>query len=525
MKKTAFIFVICTLFLSSCRESFLELYPETGITSSSFYKTTEHFNQALLASYEGFRYWVNNGIHLDEMRSDNVFYTIYSGDRGPYTAFEKPCLFIDDEDSANYGGGPIYNRWRYTYSNIAKLNTILDRIQTTDINEEDKKKIIAEACFLRASYYFILIRNFGGVPLNLHEVISAEDAFLSRSSLDECYTQILEDVNTAISNGLTVPANFPADNSGRATMGAARMLRAYVNMSKPSPDYAAAEADLKAVTQMNYGLLDNYEAVFDPNNKNHKETILDVQYTEDGTGNQYARFSWKFIPKCENTVDMMGVGGSNYAGTDYSGGWAVPTEEMINSYEANDKRLLPSICVAEGTVNGDAFTFERIVDDPRNYVCPEGKAFRYMARKYYHPPYTYSLKSKENFPVYRYAGTLLLLAEALVQQNKNAEALPYINQVRERAGLPALTGCTLQNVADEMRHELAFENRRWDDLKRTGLVKQVMAAHGERIKNLYPWVRSTNNDGCYKIDDFRMIYAIPTRELDINYLLEQNPGY
>ncbi len=514
-----------SLLFSACDKSFLDLYPETTITSESFYKTTENFNQALMATYEGFRYWVTTGLFLDEQRSDNAFYTIYAGDRGPYNAFEKPALFIDDPVSANYGGGPIRNRWIYMYSNIAKLNTILDRVDATEISDADKSSIKAEALFLRASYYFILVRSFGGVPLNIHEVLNESDAFLAKSTEDECYAQILDDLNTAISLGLPIPVKFPDDNTGRATMGAARMLRAYVNMSKSKPDYSTAESDLKEITKMHYGLLDNYEDIFNPNNKNMKETILDVQYTEDGTGSQYCRFPWKFIPKCDNTVDMMGVGGSNYAGTDVSGGWVVPTEEMINSYESGDKRLLPSICVVEGTLKGDAFTFEKIINDPRNYVCPTGKAFRYMCRKYYHPPYTYSLKAKENFPVYRYAGALLLLSECLVQEGKASEALPYINQVRVRAGLTPLSNCTLKNVSDEMRHELAFENRRWDDLKRTGLVKQVMTAHGEYIKSLYPWVKSTNNDGCYKIDDFRMIYAIPTRELDINNKLTQNPGY
>jgi hypothetical protein len=117
------------------------------------------------------------------------------------------------------------------------------------------------------------------------------------------------------------------------------------------------------------------------------------------------------------------------------------------------------------------------------------------------------------------------LSECLVKQGKNTEALPYINQVRTRAGIPPLSSCTLKDVSDEMRHELAYENHRWSDLKRTGLVKEVMTAHGQRIKELHPWVKATNNDGCYIIDDFRMIYAIPTREIDINNLLEQNPGY
>ncbi|MDY9918467.1 MAG: RagB/SusD family nutrient uptake outer membrane protein [Proteiniphilum sp.] len=520
MKKIIILLIVGVSVLFSCDEAFLDLYPETSITSPSFYKTMDHFDQALNATYTGLRNIAVNGMFMDEMRSDNAFYTIYYGDRGPYNAYEKPCLFIDDEVSAN--SGPIRDRWTVNYQNIAKANTIIDRLDASELSDAEKAKVRAEALFLRAFYYFDLVKCFGGVPLNLHEVTSSEEAFLPRSSVEECYTQILSDLNSAIDVGLPIPARFPNDNTGRATMGAARMLRAYVNMTKPSPDYTTAEIDLIEITKMNYKLLSSYEDVFNPQNKNHEEMIFDVQYTEDGSTNQYSVFAWRFAPKCSNLIDMMGVGGSNYAGT--SGGWVVPTKEMVDSYESGDTRLPTSIVVVEGYSEGDNFYFEQI-REAKDYVVPPGKDYRYMVNKYFNPPYTYSLRANENFPIYRYAGALLLLSECLVRQGKGSEALPFINQVRARAGISALSNVTLEDVANEMRHELAYENHRWSDLKRTGLVKEVMTAHGERIKDLHPWVRATNNDGCFIIDDFRMIYAIPTREIDINNLLEQNPGY
>lgn len=509
------------ILLFSCSESFLDLVPDANITSSSFYKTADHFDQALNASYTGLRSIASNGMFMDEMRSDNAFYTIYYGDRGPYVPYEQASLFIDDEVSAN--GGAIRNRWTVNYQNIAKVNTIIERVELSELTDTQKSGVKAEAYFLRAFYYFDLVKNYGGVPLNLTEVSSTEGVFLARSSIEECYTQILNDVSKSIELGLPIPVNFPSDNKGRATMGAARMLRAYANMTKPSPDFVTAEQDLIQITKMNYGLLSSYDDVFDPSNKNHKETIFEVQYTEDGSTNQYSNFAWRFAPKTSNLIDMMGVAGSNYAGG-ASGGWVVPTQEMVDSYEVGDLRLPASIVVVEGHSEGDNFYYESI-EDAKGYQPQEDKTFYFMVKKYFHPPYTFSLRTDENFPIYRYSGALLLLSENLVQQGKSAEALPYINQVRTRAGLPQLTSCTLENVADEMRHELAFENHRWSDLKRTGLVKPVMTAHGEMIKTIHPWVKATNNDGCYKIDDFRMIYAIPTRELDINNLLVQNPGY
>lgn len=521
MKKIYILLVAGVLVLLSCGESFLDLYPETSITSPSFYKTAEHFDQALNATYTGLRNIAVNGMFMDEMRSDNAFYTIYSGGGGPYNPYETPCLFIDDAIlSAN--AGPINERWIVNYQNIAKANTIIDKLDASELPDVEKAKVRAEALFLRAFYYFDLVKCFGGVPLYLSEVTSVKDAFLPRSSVEECYAQILRDLDSAIDLGLPIPARFPIDNSGRAKMGAARMLRAYANMTKPNPDYTTAETDLMEITKMNYKLLNSYEDVFNPQNKNHEEMIFDVQYTEDGSTNQYSVFAWRFAPKCSNLIDMMGVGGSNYGAV--SGGWVVPTKEMVDSYEPGDTRLPASIVVVEGYSEGDNFYYEQI-REVKDYVVPPGKDYRYMVNKYFNPPYIYSLRADENFPIYRYAGALLLLSECLVRQGKESEALPYINQVRARAGIPALGNVTLEDVANEMRHELAYENHRWSDLKRTGFVKEVMTAHGERIKDLHPWVRATNNDGCFIIDDFRMIYAIPPREIDINNLLEQNPGY
>ena len=106
-------------------------------------------------------------------------------------------------------------------------------------------------------------------------------------------------------------------------------------------------------------------------------------------------------------------------------------------------------------------------------------------------------------------------------QNRASEALPYVNQVRQRAGLPALTSVNEKAVADEMRHELAFENHRWTDLIRTGKAIETMNAFGETMKAKYGWILP----GAFNVNENRLVYAFPMREMQINYLLEQNPGY
>lgn len=506
------------LSFSSCSNSFLDLYPDTAITSQTFYKTADHFDQALIAAYTGFRHIAQDGLFMDEMRSDNTFYTYYSADRGPYLRTETIALFLDDESTNNW----IEDRYKSNYTCIARVNSIVDRLDGSELKEDEKAAVKAEALFLRAYYFFDLVQHWGGVPVMLHEVLSEEDAFVGKSTVEEVYDQVLADVSEAITLGLPLPVNFP--QNGRATLGAAKMLRAYANMSKPAKDYAAAEQDLKDLTKMGYSLLENYADVFSKAHKNSRESILEVQYTEDGSTDQYTTIPWNLIPKCSNNDFLMGVAGSNYVGDNYngaSGGWCVPTDEMIRSYEPGDQRLDASIAVAEGVVDeGEQFTCSE-VKSVMGYTPAAGKDFRYFVKKYYHPPYSYSLRADDNFPVYRYAGALLLLAEALVKQNKNDEALPYINQVRERAGLPALTTVTLENVMDEMRHELAFENHRWTDLIRNGKAVEVMTRFGKEMKALYPWILPS----AFPMTEEKQVYAFPRREMDINHLLEQNPGY
>lgn len=515
MKRNNFIHLVGLsglLVLSSCSNSFLDLTDETTITSETFYKTKTHFEQAIVASYVGLRNIALSGIFMDEMRSDNTFYTRYSGDRGPYNSTEKLALFFDDETV-----GWVPDRYNGVYSSIARINTLLNRLSSSELSEEEQKSVRAEALFLRAYYYYDLVTHWGGVPLMLEEVVTESEAFKAKSSVEEVYNQILVDVSEAISIGLPVVNSFP--QSGRATMGAAKMLRAYVYMSQPNRDYKAAEQDLLDITKMNYALLDDYASVFDPANKNSKESIFEVQYIEDGSTDQYNTIPWRVIPKCSNNDFLMGIAGSNYVGT--SGGWCVPTVEMINSYEEGDKRLDASIAVAEGITDAaEQFTCEE-VKTVSDYEPTPGKSFYYFIRKYYHPPYQYSLRAHDNFPIYRYAGALLLLAENLVEQNRNAEALPYVNQVRARAGLPALTQLTAEDVANEMRHELAFENHRWTDLIRTGKAIETMTEFGKTMKSLYPWILPAEFD----VKKERLVYAFPLREIQVNYLLEQNPGY
>jgi hypothetical protein len=141
----------------------------------------------------------------------------------------------------------------------------------------------------------------------------------------------------------------------------------------------------------------------------------------------------------------------------------IPSPEIIAAYETGDKRKDASIAYAVGA-NGVTYPF---------------------IKKYLHPHSIPGI-SNDNWPVYRYAEVLLLLAEALNEQNKTGEALTFLDQVRTRAGLGSSTASGQADVRDaianERRVELAFENKRWLDLVRTDKAASVIAAYGAKIK-------------------------------------------
>lgn len=512
--KNKLLIIFIAIGLCSCNKDFLNLVPNTSLSSASFFKDQSEFQQALSAAYLPLRQIARIGIFQDEMRSDNTFFAIYFANRG-LTTPEGWSTFLTKSTSDAEPNTPG-SRWGNNFSGIARVNTILGRIGAMEnISQGAKDLIKGEALFLRAFYYYDLVQHYGGVPLQLAEMKSTEEAFQPRNTVGEVYAQVVTDLTTAIPL-LPVVTTFP--QSGKATKGAAKMLLAYTYMSKPTKEYAKAESELLDITRMNYSLLPNYANVFDPINKNSRESIFEVQYKADLTSSQQSDFAWIMIPKTTNSELITGF---RDATMNIFSGWNVPTQEMVDSYEAGDLRLPVSVAVVEGKISGvEDFTATGI-KSPVGYTPTPGLTYFYMIKKYFHPPYSISWNTPDNWPVFRYSGALLLLAECLVNQNKNSEALSYLNQVRRRAGLPDLTQATSDNVANETRHELAFENHRWTDLIRIGKAIEVTTAKGVRLKAIYGWILPT----MFIVTPEKLIFPVPYREIQINNKLVQNPGY
>jgi starch-binding outer membrane protein, SusD/RagB family len=512
MKTISYITILTAFLLCSCSDEFLNRVPESSVTSGNFYKTEAQFEQALIGAFASVRAGKGSiaSWTMGEMRSDNTHLEFNNTNRGgQYVEREETDFFLDRNVS-----GLVGDKYNTLYIGIARTNAILDNIGNAGLSPAVSDKISAQAKFLRAVYYFELVRYFGGVPLYLTAVKAASEAYIARSSADDVYKVILADVQDAVAK-LPAPT-FPQD--GRPNKGSARMLLADVYLAQKN--YAAAETELKAILQMGYSLLPDYATVFTPANKNSRESIFEIQYQQGNQGQQ-SDFLYPFLPLSSDVRIITGIMSQNRQG----GGWNVPTFEMVGTYEDGDKRLEASIAIAEGTgVVGDMVI--SAIKSPVGYTVPAGKRAYPFIKKYL-SAHSLEQNTDSNFPIYRYSDALLSLAEALNEQGKSVDALPYLNQVRQRSGLAAITTTVQATLRDiilhERRVEFAFENKRWLDLVRTGKAIEVMTKNGEYIKAAHAG-ESYIPANSYTLTPQKLLFPIPNREILIGNLT-QNPGY
>ena len=512
MKKIYIIIALIAVTAVSCKKDFIDLAPKDSYTDVTFYKTPDQFKQAAIAAYAPLRDVLVNDYFTSEMRSDNTIYQSYPSNRGTAYIYRESISNFTNTSTNDY----VNAVWQHCYTGISRTNIVIQRLAVADFDAATKSPIDGQVKFLRAFYYFKLVRLFGGVPLFLKEVTKVDDAFLPRSSADAVYSQIIADAKDAISE-LDAPAKFP--QTGEATKGSATMLLAEVYATQKK--WADAETLLNTLAAMNYGLNANYADAFAPANKNSRESIFDIQFL-GGTvlGTTPNPLPFYFLPRSINTLIITGIAINNST----TGGWNTPTKDLINAYEPNDKRLDASIGIAEGTYNASDLFVYSANKSVVGYVPAAGKVGVPYIKKYEHSPLIAVTGSSDNFPIYRYADALLLLAE--VQNEQGKSPLAALNTVRARAGL---TGTTTTDqvslrgiIAHERRVELAFENHRWNDLVRTGQAVDVMNAFGTLLKTQVNYLTPDT----YNVTVNKLLYPIPQPEIDLNPgVMTQNPGY
>ncbi|MBT9188265.1 RagB/SusD family nutrient uptake outer membrane protein [Zobellia russellii] len=497
-KSTNILHIVLILFFSSCSDEFLDITPNHYLTEGNFYQTEEDIDQAVLGVYGSLQDYVLSAHFLEEGRSDNTMYDNLL-DQGSLGGGRQYGFL--DQFKMTSDAGPVADAWNGIYSAIKDCNVTLENLSKADIDPVLAQRSEAELRFFRAFYHFVAVRYWGDVPLLLAPINSAEEAFaLQRNPISEVYGAIIEDAEFAISN---LPQNYSGDDIGRVTQGAARMLLAKVYLTRK--DYSNTVQQLNTIVSSNqYSLLTDYAAIFDPANKNHNESIFEIQFKEGFEG-ESSNFIYQFAP--------VGSRGVVFLGPESGPGRNIPTTDMVEAYEPNDLRKDISVAY-----------FDRN-PSPLYYI-----------NKYNHDTDPDFSRTPNNWPLYRYADVLLMLAEAINEQSyQTGTPFNLLNMVRTRAGLGELTSTDLPDqesfrnaIAQERRVELAFENHRWFDLLRTDKAIETITAFGIKEKanpTLTPPDFIAYGAESFAITQEKLLYPIPNNELDLNPNLTQNPGY
>ena len=494
MKKIFSILVVLGVLATGCEDE-LTIFPEDSLSVPPFYKTEVDFEQAVNGAYAPLRDIYNQSKpFLTEMHSDNTYYARNTA-FGATEQQEDIADFAVPTDQGITTNVHVFNVYVWSYQIIARTNQILATIDEAEFEGAAKNNIKGQALFLRSFAYFDLVQLFGGVPMHLVPVLSREDAALPLSSEDEIYGQIIGDLTEAIP---LLPSKSQQD-PGRVTSGAARTLLANIYLVREQ--WADAEAQAQAVVDSDeYMLMPNYADAFSGNNsnKNNIESVFEVQYKEGAEGLN-GNFLYNFLPRPMNAEEVGAVTGTSNPQPLNGEGNNIPTPDIIAAYEEGDLREEASI----------------------QYVTASESFWRdgvYPIIKKYVEPHALNGNHGMNVPVYRYSEVLLILAEALEEQGKSGEALPYLNQVRTRAGLGDPTGDLGEAIFNERRVELAFENKRWFDLVRTGRAVDVITAYGNRIKanpNDYYYPEGAEPRG-NAFSNISLRYGLPASESSLN---------
>ena len=498
MKKIVYfplnVVLILTLLLSSC--DFLNRSPYDSVDTSQGFQTLADAEAAINAAYQPLQ-WAklyNMRIWTLDIIAGNSEVGAGGGTDGEETV--DLANFIADAD--NFAALDL---WRGPSPGILRCNFVLQKVPTMDIDETIKNRILGEAHFLRAHYYFLLVRLFGGVPLQTEPADSNSDLLLPRASAEKVYELIVEDLDQAITL-LPKRSAYTLEHIGRATKEAAmaELARVYLTHYQDYEHYQLVVDLCEEIRKMGYQLEANYADLWNPSKQNGVESIFEVQY--------YGKTNYDFWSN-ENQASWL----STFTGPRNSGmaagcyGWNQPTAEFVSQYEIGDVRKEKTVFYT-GCPTFDGMTYSSA------YSTTGYNVRKFLLTKTQSPDYN---TSNQNWVVTRYADVLLMKAEALNEMGQTTLAEAPLYEVRCRAGLTKrsdIEGLSQmqmrEKIIHERRMELAFEGHRWFDMI--------------RYKDNYA-LNFLHSIGKTAATSKHLLLPIPTQEREANPKLTQNPGW
>ncbi len=480
---------------NSCSTDDLELTNPNQLSPDTFFSNESQVQSAVNASYANLQpiglYGRLMFYMLDNMSHEQSGNGQQEGDKVTFYdfSFDSSNNQIKDYWDGCYRG---INKCNFVISNSEKINSL----SNSELSPEKKAKYIGEARFLRAYYYWLLVNRFGDIPIYLGDGTDNPEG-QPRSPKQDVVNLIIDDLTYASNNLLTKSAET---DLGRATKGAAQALLGKVYLYQNS--YSLALNEFKKLS--GYALETDFYNNFMEETEHGIESIFEVEYDVAlGTSQKW----W-------SAVTGVGPNHATLRGQDYGVlDWfnVYPSDDLVAEFEAGDKRFAGSFYVVGDTYNNGANTF--LESD----FAENGGNIRSVAWKKYQNYYKQTSENQEsgiNVKIIRYSDVLLMMAECENEVGTQATAVGYINQVRQRAGLTALsTSLTKQQVFDAVVHErkveLCGEQVRFDDMIRWGIVATELAGTNFQVGKHELW-------------------PIPDGEISSNISIgteNQNPGY
>lgn len=509
------IFLFGLLTLVSCEEWLME--PSPGLTRiEDFFTGGEAAIQTTNAAYVPLMWEFNTTFFSEWFIGD-----IVSDDalKGGQSVGDMADVYDLENFKTNSNNTLLLEFYRAQWQGIARCNLALQEIpkmkNDSILTVRLQNRLLGELRFLRALYYFRLVRIFGGVPKVTEPILSSANWQQNRASVQEIYNLIISDLEVA-NAGLWKKSEYEPEDLGRATKGAAQAMLLKVHLYNKNFIDAKRWGD-SIIMSNEYRLVENFADNFTLAGENGPESVFEIQYMEEPTSDYGEGFGF--------TRGTFSVILTRSRSSKLGGGWGFnkPTNNLYNAFEPGDPRrdltiLNPTDSEIE-TPAQEIYLGSRFVSLKYAMMYPDRSYFLL----------THPTRAPINTKVIRYADVLLMYAEASCELNQLTAAKNALELVRARArgNKPVLPpfpyGSFSDNQADlrkairhERRVELAMEGHRWFDLNRWGIAKEVMDAYKASESVEVQQHMATFIKGKHEL------FPIPSAEIDLNPMA-QNP--
>ncbi|WP_018617721.1 RagB/SusD family nutrient uptake outer membrane protein [Spirosoma luteum] len=504
--KLLYLSLIAVSLLTACDRN-LDIVNPNQLTAQSFWKTDADALAGVNAVY--------STMHRGGISRWMLFYYIIRSDEG---RSQSPATdIVNNMDQfliTDYNYGNAVAVWNDNYIGVNRANQVIDNVPNIPMDATLRNRYIGEAKFLRAMYYYHLVTLWGNVPLILQTSVVGDKP--ASATMAQVWAQIEKDLTEAAA---VLPTTYSGADVGRATKGAAYALlaKAYMQQQKYTESLTPLQWLVEGEGKTVYALVPNYRDNFLITTENNRESV----------------FEWQFqINTAEYTDDDSQTPNQNYgtsiaqffgpSGIGWSDGEAQrwPTREFYDKTTtgARDPRLAASFLFDSTNVKGPDSTIIYGQTFTQRYGRDNKRVwFRKFQNDHWKNEEGY--RSPNNWRYIRYADVLLMYAEALNATGKTTQAYPYVDQVRQRAGLPTLTmarpGLTQTQFLAQLKHErvteLSGEGHRWNDLARWGDLGPQLASRDPAFST---FVKGKSE-----------LLPIPQLDRDLNPNLTQNPNY